>query len=270
MKFFIYTLFTCLIFSSSYSFSQNQEPIFATIEIKNVMLYERPSTESPVVRRVFPGEVLKIVSTIKNENGETWGKVYLSPTSEAYIQTAYLSNSGTLKQEIWKPQEILRNQMPMSFSLKGQSEYFGYGLQFRYLPFSRLGFNLGIGSIVDRGALRSSITNYGAIFMLSTNNISPFVETGTSVLTFNDRNSSLRISTFYVNVGVEWILRQGYFFGIGLSYNKSYEVQVSYDYSYAKQASGSISIGNYGSFNDLNEATSLQKVNPLLILGYSF
>jgi hypothetical protein len=101
-------------------------------------------------------------------------------------------------------------------------------------------------------------------------NWSPFVETGTSTLTMNDGHSSLRISTFYVNAGMEWISDTGYFVGVGVSYNRSYNVQVSYDYSYATSTSGSLKTGDYGSFTGLKGAESLERLNPLFLLGYSF
>src|SRR4051812_12852265 len=82
-----------------------EEPIFTTITMKNVLLYESPMTSSPIVRRVFTGEVLKIVETVKTEHGEIWGKVFLTPTQSGYIQGAYFANNGSLQQQIWKPEE---------------------------------------------------------------------------------------------------------------------------------------------------------------------
>ena len=233
-------------------------------------LYESPTTSSPIVRRVFAGEVLKIAETVKTESGETWGKVFLSPGRVAYIQGAYFRNSGSLKQQIWKPQEVLRSQMPFSFALKGPSELFGPGLQFRYLPFARLGISAGAGSVLDGGQMKGFSVAYGLICMLSMGDFSPFVETGTSTLTFNDDHSTLRISTFYINAGAEWMLPSGYFFGLGLSYNRSYNIQVAYDYSYAKASSGNLKTGNYGPFTGVDGAESLQRLNPLFLVGYSF
>lgn len=160
--------------------------------------------------------------------------------------------------------------MPVSFSLKGPSELFGAGLQIRYLPFARLGLTIGVGSVLDEGQMKGSSLAYGLTCMLSMSNFSPFVEAGSATLTFNDTHSTLRISTFYVNAGIEWILQSGYFFGVGMSYNRSYDIQVGYNYSYAKASNGALSVGKYGSFNNLDGASSLQRLNPLFLIGYSF
>jgi hypothetical protein len=133
-----------------------------------------------------------------------------------------------------------------------------------------LGMSVGVGSVLDDYQMKGSSLAFGVICMLSMDNFTPFVESGNSTLTFNDTHSTLRISSFYVNAGVEWMLQSGYYVGIGISYIRSYDVQVSFDYSYAKSNSGSLSVGNYGSFNNVEGAASLQRLNPLLILGYSF
>jgi hypothetical protein len=259
-----------LVLLTHLTFAQETSPIFATISIKNVLLYESPTTASAIVRRVFVGEVLKVVESVKTPSGEVWGKVYLSPTQTAYIQGIYFVNGGSLQQEMWKPEEVLRSQMPFSIAAKGTSELFGPGLQFRYLPFTRLGITVGAGSVLDNGRSKGFSVAYGLTCVLSTRGFSPFVETGSSTLTLSDGQSSLRISTFYINAGVEWILRSGYFIGAGISYNRSYNIQVSYDYSYAKAASGSLAVGNYGSFSGLNGSDALQRLNPMFLAGYSF
>jgi hypothetical protein len=264
LTFFLVVTLTAL---ASPSFA---EPIFITVPVKNVLIYESPMTSSPIVRRVFAGEVLKVIETIKTEQGETWGKIFLSPSQVAYVQGIYLVNSSSLPQQVWKSQEVLRSEMPFSISAKGTSELFGPGLQFRYLPFTRLGITVGVGSVLDGGRAKGSSVAYGLTCILSMANLSPFVETGTSTLSFNDGHSSLRISTFYINAGVEWILRSGYFVGLGVSYNRSYNIQVGYDYSFAKESSGSLKVGNYGSFSDLGGSESLERLNPLFVAGYSF
>lgn len=247
-----------------------EEPVFTTISVKNVMLYEKPTTLSPVVRRLFVGEVLKIVESVKTESGETWGKVFLSPTQSAYVQGPYFANGGTLQQKMWKPDRVLRSEMPFSVAAKGTGELFGPGLQLRYLPFTRLGITVGAGSVLDSGRSRGFSVAYGLTCVLAMKNFSPFVETGTSTLTFNDGQSSLKISTFYINAGMEWIFSSGYFVGAGMSYNRSYGVQVAYDYSYAKASSGTLKTGDYGSFGGIDGADSLQRLNPLFLAGYSF
>lgn len=270
MKFFALTLLIVLIGVTSPARADGREPIFATISVKNVLLYESPTTSSPIVRRVFLGEILKVVETVKTEKGEIWGKVFLSPSQTGYLQGIYFTNIGSLEQKLWQPEEVLRSEMPFSFAAKGTSELFGPGLQFRYLPFTRLGITIGAGSVIDNGRSKGFSVAYGLTCILSMKNFSPFVETGTSTLTFNDGHSSLRISTFYINAGVEWIIRSGYFIGAGISYNRSYNVQISYDYGYAKTSSGSLQVGNYGSFGGLDGPDSLQKLNPLFLVGYSF
>jgi hypothetical protein len=263
-------IFLCIAGLARFSWAQEPEPLFATITERNVLLYESPSTTSPIVRRIFPGEIIKIVETLKTEQGEVWGKVFISPLQVGYIKGIYFKNSGSLQMQLWKPEEVLRNKMPFSFALKGPSEFFGPGLQFRYLPFTRLGFTVGAGSVLDSGSSKGFSVAYGLTCLLSMGNFSPFVETGSSTLTFNDSHSTLRISTFYINAGVEWIISSGYFWGLGLNYNRSYNVQVAYDYAYAKTNSGSLTVGKYGSFSGVDGNESLQRLNPLLFLGYSF
>ncbi len=256
--------------SFCYSAGDEKESVFITIPMNNVLLYEEPTTSSPIVRRVFGGEVLKVTETFKTKQGDVWGKVYLSPVQTGYIQGVYIHNTGALQQEIWQHREVLRNEMPFSIGLKGPSELFGAGLQFRYLPFARFGFTAGAGSVLENGSMKGFSVGYGVVCMLSMDNVSPFVETGTSTLTFNDLHSTLRISTFYINAGVEWITESGYFYGLGVSYNRSYSVQIAYDYGYAKTKSGTLEVGDYGSFGNLNGAESIQRLNPLIIIGYSF
>jgi opacity protein-like surface antigen len=272
MKNLLLILFVNLVFLASFSSAseKDSEPLFATVKMKNVLLYESPSTASAIIRRVFEGEVLKIVETVKTEQGEIWGKVVLSPNQAGYLQGVYFVNGGSLQQQMWKPEEVLRSQMPFSFAAKGTAELFGPGLQFRYLPFTRLGITVGAGSTLDNGRLNGFTYAYGLTFLLSTKSLSPFVETGTSTLTLTDGQSTLRISSFYINAGVEWILRSGYFVGLGISYNRSYNVQVSFDYSYAKASNGNLSTGNYGSFTGLDGSESLQKLDPIFLAGYSF
>ena len=262
-------LFSLLLISMHFSFSF-AESLLTTISAKNALLYENPSTTSPIVRRVLDGEVVKIIETIKTEKGDTWGKVYLTPTQVAYLPGQYFVNSGALEQKIWRPVEVIRTEKPFSFAAKGTSELFGPGLEFRYLPFTRLGVTIGAGSVLDDNRSKGYSVAYGLTCLLSTGNLSPFIETGVSTLTFADGQSNLRISSFYINAGVEWIIRSGYFIGVGISYNRSYNVQVSYDYSYAKASNGNVKLGNYGSFGNLDGAESLQRINPLFLLGYAF
>jgi hypothetical protein len=270
LRTFLRILIFALMSLASLTFAQEREPFFVTITLKNVLIYESPISSSPIVRRVFTGEVLKITDTVKTPRGEIWGKVFLSPNQTGYIQGMYFANSGSLQIEIWQPQDVLRSQLPFSFAAKGPAELFGPGLQFRYLPFTRLGIVVGAGSVLDNGRTKGFSVAYGLTCILSMKNFSPFVETGSSILTFKDQNSSLSISTFYINAGVEWILRSGYFVGVGLSYNRSYKTQVTYDYSYAKASNGALKVGDYGSYSDFDGAESLERLNPLFIAGYSF
>lgn len=246
------------------------DPGYVTIGAKNVIIYESPMTMSAVVRRAFPGEVLKVTEFIKTDQGDTWGKVFLSPAQSGYVQGMHLANSGNLQQSIWQPEEVLRSKMPFSFAAKGPAEFFGPALQFRYLPFTRLGLSAGAGSVIDQGKTAGFSVAYGLICILSMKNISPFVETGVSTLTFTDDHSTLKISSFYINAGVEWIFRNGYYLGAGVSYNRSYNAQLSYDYGYARSSGGAMKVGNYGSFTSVEGADSLQRLNPLLLVGYSF
>jgi hypothetical protein len=270
LKHFVIILFFGVTSFARFSFAQSTGPLLVTVSMKDVILYESPTKSSPVVRRVFPGEVLKIIETVQVEQREIWGKVFLSPNQVAYVEGSVLSRADSLPQEMWRPPQVLRNQLPVSFAAKGTGELFGPGLQFRYLPFTRLGINLGAGSVLDTGRSKGFSVAYGLTCVLSMDNFSPFVETGTSTLTLNDGQSSLRISTFFVNVGVEWILRSGYFFGAGISYSRSYNIQVAYDFGYAKAFAGNLQVGDYGSFNGLSGSESLERLNPLFTVGYSF
>jgi hypothetical protein len=263
-------IFVFLLTFASLAFADSGEPIYATITSKSALLYEAPSTISPIARRILAGEVLKIIGTVKTENGEVWGKVYLAPNVIAYLPGSYFTNAGSVPQQMWQPEEVLRTQKPFSFAAKGTSELFGPGIQARYLPFTRLGITVGGGSVLDDGRAKGFSVAYGIICLISTGNFSPFVETGTSTLTFNDAQSTLRIQTFYINAGVEWIMHSGYFIGAGISYNRSYNVQVAFDYSYAKASSGTLKTGNYGSFGNIDGSESFQRLNPLFLAGYSF
>lgn len=202
--------FILIVLFSAMSESQNHDSTFIRISQKNVLLYESPTTSSPILRRVFVGEVLKLVESVKTEDGEIWGKFALSDQQMGYIQETFYTQSKTLSMELWQPQEILRNKLPFSISLKGPSEYFGLGLQLRYMPFTRLGMNFGVGSVLDDGQAKGSVISFGVVSMLSGDNLSPFFETGSSTLTIDDTNSSLRISTFYVNV--VWPRKNGHAF----------------------------------------------------------
>ncbi|MCB0394101.1 MAG: hypothetical protein KDD25_06060 [Bdellovibrionales bacterium] len=270
VKGFFVILVLIMIGTNSLASSKNEKDILATIDKKDVLLYEKPTTLSPIVRRMFPGEVVKITEVISGSKGEKWGKVYLSPKQEAYIQGSYFENSGSVDIKSWEPEEVLRSQMPFSFSVKGTGELFGPGLQFRYLPFTRFGFTIGAGSVLDEGKGKGFSVAYGFTGMLSMGNFSPFVETGSSTLTISDGHSTLKISSFYINAGVEWIIRSGYYFGLGVSYNRSYSVQVSYDYGYADSKDGELKVDDYGSFGNLDGPESLQRLNPIALIGYSF
>jgi hypothetical protein len=177
-----------------------------------------------------------------------------------------LGSTGAARQ--WRPNSVTRDDRPLAFSLRAGAELFGAGMAIHYLPFSRLGMTFSVGSIIDGEDMKGTAISTGALSYLALHDVSPFVEMGFTRLSYHQEHAILRVSSFYLTLGLEWIFRSGVFINGMVTYARSTDVEVAFDYDAAE--AGPVQVpADFGILDPGTDAT-FQFILPGVSLGYAF
>ena len=240
---------------------------YVQVEGQNAYVYEEPDKLSPILRRLYSGEIVKPVERISTSDGYKWVRVALGSAS-GYVSAEQLDKAAGLPETVWAPQRVLRHEMPLSLAFKGGGELFGAGLNLRHMSLTRLGLSFSVGPVLDHGAMKGTAMSGGVVMCTALSNLSPIVETGFTRLSYHDAGSTLRMSAYYLSGGLEWMFGNGIYADLGVTYVRSMDVEIVYEYEDVRD--GQVSVGSYGIFGAASEGASFQAARPMLTVGFAF
>lgn len=234
---------------------------------EGTIVYEKPDVVANALRLLYAGEIIEIQELVIDPHQAKWAKVKMGQVY-GYVKNGNIQYGAPVPIREWKPPVILRDEKPLAFSQKTGAELFGPGINLRYLPFSRLGLSFSVGSIIDLPEMKGTSIALGVVSYLALKDLSPFIETGFTRLSYHEGFSTLRVNAFYLSGGIEWIFRSGFFFNSSLTYMRSADVEVSFDYLNAK--SGLTEVPEDFGILDPGDDNTFQFVLPGFSIGYAF
>jgi hypothetical protein len=230
-------------------------------------VFEQPDGTSPILRRLYRGELLLPLEEVTTPWGGLWVRVQLGAGSHGYVRAAQVEPSSDLPREKWTPEIILRDERPLSLALRGGAQGVGAAVAIRYLPFTRLGLTLDIGPVLDRWRPRGTAFSFGLVSLPALWDVSPLFELGLTRLEYRASHSSLAVTAAYLTVGAEWMTSVGLFAGAGATYVRSLDLELTSPLAQARQSG--CSADTYGVL-DPGEGSVLQRLEPMVSVGYAF
>ena len=249
------------------AFDSLPRPGHAIVVAEQAIVHDKPDVLANALRLLYGGEVVEVLEVVRDQDQALWARISMG-RAEGYVRHSDLRMGESAGIREWKRPVVLRDDRPLSFSLKLGGEMFGGGMNIHYLPFSRLGMSFSVGSIVDGSEMKGTALSLGLLSYLALHDISPFVETGFTRLSYHEQQAILRVESYYLSLGVEWIFSNGVFINAMVTYSRSADVEISYDYDKAK--SGNLQVPpDFGVLDPGDDAT-FQFVLPGISLGYAF
>jgi hypothetical protein len=231
-------------------------------------VYEQPSLESPLVRRLYVGEIVVVVERVVASDKSYWLKAKLGNDQFGYVRADKVREPGTLPVKRWAPPEIVRDERPLAVGLKLGGEAMGAAINIRYQPFTRLGLSLTSGGVMDTKVKWHGTHNaLGLYSCFVLWNLSPMIEMGVSSTTYSAGNAELRLINYYFMLGVEWMFGWGGFINAYGAYVHSLDTSVSFDYYDAR--AGAYQPGSFGSLEPKN-GKYFTALRPGITVGYAF
>jgi hypothetical protein len=257
--------------------SRISEPFDGTVVEDKTFVFEEPSALSNVLRRCYVGEVVRVVDEAETTEGRPWVKLALGYDKTGWVEASRIVPTGHFKLEQYRPERVIREELPVAVGMRLGGEGLGAGLLFRYQPFSRLGISASFSGLIgnehgELGILRPStsplhgtVMYAGLTSFLVLWNLSPVFEMGLSRISYEQGQTTLGITAIDLGVGIEWMFNRGAFVGFGMHYVRSLTVDVSYTYAYARERTLTVP-----TFSLLGSDDRLQQVQPSLTFGYAF
>lgn len=239
----------------------------AIVVSAQAIVHEKPDVLADALRLLYAGEIVNVLETVRDADQALWARISMGSAQGFVRQTDLRPGTYQVARE-WRREPVLRDDRPLSFSFLLGAETFGGGMAIHYLPFSRLGFSFTVGSILDEGVMKGTALGLGALTYLALNDISPFVETGFTRLSYHEGKATLRVESFYLSLGVEWIFSSGIFVNAMVTYSRSADVEVAFNYDIAK--SGGTQVPPDFGVLDPGDDETFQFVLPGFSLGYAF
>jgi hypothetical protein len=244
------------------------EPGQASVVEERALVYEQPDLGSNVVRRLYPAEIVRVDGQLTTDDGRRWLRVRLGPEMLGYVEASRTIPTSELPQVRWRPSRVVRDERPLGIATRIGGETFGGGLNLRYLAFSRLGLSFTVGSVVDGEAMRGTSLSGGLVSYIVLWNLSPMLEAGWSRVSYHAAPAILRVNLFYVTSGLEWMFDFGFFANVAVTYYRSIDAEVAFDYGEARaerftmpEKFGALEIGEDGTLQGLKLGGAL---------GYAF
>ena len=239
----------------------------AIVVSAQAIVHEKPDVLADALRLLYAGEIVHVQETVRDADQALWARISMGRV-QGFVRQTDLRPGTTQVAREWRRETVLRDDRPLSFSFLLGAETFGGGMAIHYLPFSRLGFSFTVGSIMDEGEMKGTSLGMGALTYLALNDFSPFVETGFTRLSYHEGKATLRVESFYLSLGVEWIFSSGVFVNAMVTYSRSTDVEVAFNYDIAK--SGGTQVPPDFGVLDPGDDETFQFVLPGFSLGYAF
>jgi Bacterial SH3 domain len=238
------------------------------VEQEHTFVYEQPDPQSPVLRRLYLGELVDVVSSVHAADGSDWVKVSFGPQREGFVRSNHLVKAGSLPRERWQPTRIARDERPFGCAGAFWGETFGAMFKLRYLLFTRLGIALGSGMVWENPGLSGRSLSLGIVSHLALHNLSPVVEVGAISFSRDSGDRTLNLLGIYTNIGLEWIFNWGLFLSAGMSFMRSIDISVAVNWE-----NRNTTVNTDGTFGRLErhiKGNILYAVEPTWSIGYSF
>lgn len=242
-------------------------PIRAVVSGEGTIVYERPDLLANALRLLYVGEVIEVLDKVVDQSGAKWARIRMGET-DGFVKASAIQGIEGARYGSWQPPVVLRDQRPLSFSLRGGSEMFGAGMNIRYMPFTRLGGAFSVGSIMDYPRMKGTSLGTGLVSYLAMGNFSPVIETGFTRLSYHQDFATLRVYSFYLSVGLEYLFQNGFFANVMVTYLRSADVEVAFDYLNAKNGLTTVP-PDFGVL-DPGKDNTFQFVLPGVSIGYAF
>jgi hypothetical protein len=234
----------------------------------DVLAHEQPDPESPVVRRLFRGEIVAGHRYLETPEGRVWLEISLGEDGRGYVPANKVAPAGRFPRTTWRKSTIVRDEHPVGLSLRALGETYGVALNLRYLAFTRLGLSLGAGPVLEDFTPRGTALTVGILMLASTRNLSPFFDIGATRMSYHEDRTKLQITALYITVGLEWMADWGGFVAGGITYLRSMDISITIKYDDAR--AGYYSMGSYGFFGEMLDGELFQAVAPSFTIGYGF
>jgi hypothetical protein len=239
----------------------------AIVTAAQAIVHEQPDVLSDAKRLLYGGEIVKVLELVRDPQQALWARIAMG-VEFGFVRESDLKLGSTGAARQWRPNSVTRDDRPLAFSLRAGAELFGAGMAIHYLPFSRLGMTFSVGSIIDGEDMKGTAISTGALSYLALHDVSPFVEMGFTRLSYHQEHAILRVSSFYLTLGLEWIFRSGVFINGMVTYARSTDVEVAFDYDAAE--AGPVQVpADFGILDPGTDAT-FQFILPGVSLGYAF
>jgi len=245
-------------------------PSSETLEVsqEGTLAYEEPSSEAPVVRRLYLGEIVRATERVIDPRGNVWIKVQLGSAKWGFVPASKTAQAGPLPESSWRPDKIVRDERPLGIGVRGLGETMGSTLALRYLPFTRLGITLGVGAVIDQHEIQGRAFTGGLVTHPLLGRVSPFVEVGLTSLAYADGVSTLHVLATYLTGGLEVMFEWGAFVAAGVSFVRSVDLEIGYSWSDAHTATAQP--GTFGRLGDMIKNGVLETIQPSITVGYGF
>ena len=232
------------------------------------MFHSSPDHTSPVLRKLYPGELVTPVEEIETPSGAIWIKIQLGAAKYGFVPSRKMIVAGKLPRSRCEEKTIVRDERPMAVGIHGMGETLGGEIVFRYLPFTRIGFSLGVGTVLDEWQMRGTAVSFEIVSLIALSNLSPIISVGFTRLSSHARVSTMTISAFYLSAGLEWMFNWGLFINVGVTYLRSLDLEVVFELEDAQ--AGNFEYEQHKGFGDLDKTNTFQAINPSFTVGYGF
>jgi hypothetical protein len=232
-------------------------------------IHEGASPDSSVLRHLYRGEVVVPIAWVEGADGKRWIRVEIGPFTVGYVPARALEPAPDLKRRRWREREVVRDERPFGVGILFAGATLGGALEVRYLPLTRLGFHLMVGSVLKDWEMKGTSVGGGLTSLVALANLSPLVEIGFGQNSYHASRSALSISLFYVTAGLEWMFDFGLFIQAGVTYMRSIDIEIIYEMEDAR-AMEEMHLEDYGDLNSVVDENSFQALRPTATLGYAF
>jgi hypothetical protein len=238
------------------------------VEQERTFVYEQPDAQSPLLRRLYLGELVDVVARVQVDDGSDWVKISFGPQRAGFVRAGHLIKVGALPRERWHPSKIVRDEHPLGCEGVFWGETFGAMLKLRYLPFTRLGVTVGSGMVWENPGLSGHSLSTGIVSHLALHNLSPVIEVGVISFSRTAGDRTLNVFGIYTRLGLEWMFDWGLFVSAGMSFLRSLDVNVSA--SWENRNTTSNADGTFGRLERHIDGNTLHAVEPTASIGYGF